>query len=45
MERCYKTIKGDGIRTQTPLSQGDAQRIVAGYVDDYMTVRLHSAIG
>ncbi len=45
MERFYKTIKGDCIRIQTPLGLGDAQRIVAGYVDYYNTVRLHSALG
>jgi putative transposase len=45
IERWHRTIKGDCIRTQTPLSLGDAQRIVAGYVDYYNDVRLHSAIG
>ena len=45
MERFYRTIKGDCIRTQTPLSLEDAQRVVAGYVEYYNTVRLHSAIG
>jgi putative transposase len=45
IERFHRTLKGDCIRTQTPLSLGDAQRIVAGYVDYYNNVRLHSAIG
>ena len=44
-ERFHRTIKGDCIRTQTPLSLGDAQRIVTGYVEYYNNVRLHSAIG
>jgi len=45
IERFHRTLKGDCIRTQTPLSLEDAQRIVAGYVDYYNGVRLHSAIG
>jgi transposase InsO family protein len=45
IERFHRTLKGDCIRTQTPLSLGDAQRIVAAYVDYYNKVRLHSAIG
>jgi putative transposase len=45
IERFHRTIKGDCIRTQTPLSLEDAQRVVAGYVEHYNTVRLHSAIG
>jgi putative transposase len=45
IERFHRTIKGDCIRTQTPLSLEDGQRIVAEYVDYYNGVRLHSAIG
>jgi putative transposase len=45
IERWHRTIKGDCIRTQTPLSLEDAQRIVAGYVAHYNNTRLHSAIG
>jgi len=45
MERWYKTLKGDCIRTQVPLSLDDARRIVADYVEHYNHVRLHSAIG
>ena len=45
IERWHRTIKGDCIRTQTPLSLEDARRIVAGYVDYYNHTRLHSAIG
>ncbi len=44
-ERCYQTIKGECLRIKTPLTLEDAQRIVAGYVAYYNTVRLHSAIG
>jgi transposase InsO family protein len=44
-ERFHRTIKGDCIRTETPLSLEDARRIVARYVEHYNTVRLHSAIG
>jgi putative transposase len=45
IERFHRTIKGDGIRTETPLTLEDARRIVARYVAHYNTVRLHSAIG
>jgi transposase InsO family protein len=45
IERWHRTIKGDCIRTETPLSLEDARRIVARYVEHYNTVRLHSAIG
>jgi putative transposase len=45
IERFHRTIKGDCIRSETPLTLGDAQRIVARYVEHYNTVRLHSAIG
>jgi transposase InsO family protein len=45
IERFHRTIKGDCIRTQTPLSLEDARRVVAEYVAHYNTVRLHSAIG
>jgi transposase InsO family protein len=44
IERFHRTIKGDCIRTETPLSLEDAQRIVAKYVEHYNTVRLHSAL-
>jgi putative transposase len=45
IERFHRTLKGDCIRSQTPLSLEDAQRIVGNYVARYNTVRLHSAIG
>ena len=45
IERFHRTIKGDCIRTGTPLTLEDAQRIVAQYVTYYNEVRLHSAIG
>jgi len=45
IERFHRTIKGDCIRPETPLSLDDARRIVARYVEHYNTVRLHSAIG
>jgi transposase InsO family protein len=45
IERFHRTLKGDCIRTETPLSLEDAQRIVARYVEHYNTVRLHSALG
>jgi putative transposase len=45
IERWHKTLKGDCIRVNVPLSLEDARRIVADYVIHYNTVRLHSAIG
>jgi putative transposase len=45
IERWHRTIKGDCIRIETPLTLEDAQRVVARYVEHYNTVRLHSAIG
>jgi transposase-like protein len=45
IERWHKTLKGESIRIQVPLSLDDARRIVADYTTHYNTVRLHSAIG
>jgi transposase InsO family protein len=45
IERWHRTLKGDCIRTGTPLTLEDVQRIVARYVEYYNNVRLHSAIG
>jgi transposase InsO family protein len=45
IERWHRTLKGDCIRTETPLCLEDAQRIVARYVEHYNTIRLHSALG
>ena len=45
IERWHKTLKGDCIRVQVPLSLDDARRLVADFVAHYNNVRLHSAIG
>lgn len=45
VERWHKTIKAECIRPKTPLSLGDARRLVTGFVEDYNDHRLHSAIG
>lgn len=45
LERWHQSLKQECIRPQTPLSLEDARRIVAGYVEHYNTVRLHSALG
>ena len=45
IERWHKTLKGDCIRINVPLSLDDARRIVADYTVHYNEVRLHSAIG
>ena len=45
IERWHQSLKCECIRPGTPLSLDDARRIVAGYVQHYNTVRLHSALG
>ncbi len=45
IERWHKTLKGDCIRVQVPLSPDEARRIVTAYVEHYNQVRLHSAVG
>jgi putative transposase len=45
IERWHKTLKGDCIRVQVPLSPDEGRRIVTDYVAHYNHVRLHSAIG
>ena len=45
IERWHKTLKGESIRINVPLSLDDARRIVSDYTTHYNTARLHSAIG
>jgi putative transposase len=45
IERWHRSIKGDCIRTAGLESLDHARRVVAGYVEHYNHVRLHSAIG
>ena len=45
IERWHGSLKRECIRPGTPLSLEDARHLVAGYVEHYNTVRLHSAIG
>jgi transposase InsO family protein len=45
LERWHKTLKSECIRPKTPLCLEDANRLVAGYVEHYNTIRLHSAVG
>ncbi len=45
IERWHKSLKSECIRPGTPLSLGDALRLVQGYVEHYNHVRLNSAIG
>lgn len=45
IERWHRTIKNTAIRPGSPLSVEDARRLVAGFVEYYNTVRLHSTIG
>lgn len=44
-ERWNQTLKQESIRRKTPLSLEEARRVIAEFVEDYNTVRLHSAIG
>jgi transposase InsO family protein len=45
IERWHKSLKADCIRPGTPLDIDQARRLIAGFVEHYNTVRLHSAIG
>jgi len=45
VERWHQSVKHECIRPGTPLSVDDARRLVAGYVEHYNEVRLHSALG
>jgi integrase-like protein len=45
LERLTKSLKGECIRPNSPVSLSDARCLVATYVEHYNTVRLHSAIG
>lgn len=45
LERWHKSLKGECIRPNSPVSLADAQHLVAAYVEHYNSVRLHSAIG
>lgn len=45
IERWHKSLKTECIRPGVLLSLEDAREVVAGFVEHYNTVRLHSAIG
>lgn len=45
LERFHRTLKEQAIRPKTPLTLGDARRVVGEFVDHYNHVRLHSALG
>ena len=45
IERWHQSLKRECIRPGTPLTLEDARRLVAEYVEHYITRRLHSAIG
>jgi transposase InsO family protein len=45
IERWHQSIKRECLRPQSPVSLPDARTLVSRYVEDYNTVRLHSAIG
>jgi putative transposase len=45
IERWHGTLKRDCLRPHVPLSIEEARQLVAGFVEHYNQVRLHSAIG
>ena len=45
IERWHGSLKVEAVRPKTPLSLGDARRVVGAFVEEYNTRRLHSAIG
>jgi len=45
IERWHRSVKSECIRPTTPLTLGDARRVVRKFVAVYNTQRLHSAIG
>ncbi len=45
IERWHKSLKTECVRRQTPLTLEDARRAIDGFVTEYNTKRLHSAIG
>ena len=45
IERWHKSLKAECIRPGTPLTLGDARRLVSDYIAHYNAERLHSAIG
>jgi transposase InsO family protein len=45
LERWHQSLKRECIRPGVPLTLEDARRLVAGYVEYYNEVRLHSALG
>ncbi len=45
IERFHRSLKSEGIRPGTPLTVDDAKRVVKKFVEEYNTVRLHSALG
>lgn len=44
VESWHKTVKRECVRPKTPLNLEDARRVVAEFVREYNTVRLHSGI-
>lgn len=45
IERWHQSIKRECLRPRSPVSLADARNLVSRYVEDYNTVRRHSAIG
>ena len=45
LERWHQSLKRECLRPKAPLTLDDTRRLVGGYVHQYNTERLHSAIG
>ena len=45
LERWHKTLKGECVRSGSPLSLQEARELVERYIQHYNEKRLHSAIG
>lgn len=45
LERYHRTLKSEAVRPASPASVEEARNVVAGFVDHYNAVRLHSALG
>ena len=45
LERWHHSLKAEAIRPKTPLTVEDARSVVANFVEEYNTRRLHSALG
>jgi hypothetical protein len=45
IERWHKSLKGESIRSGTPLSLGDARRLINGYMEHYPAAEARAILG